>query len=338
MMMRRRLFLLFTFFALLLAFYAALTTGDQYAAPQLVWKALKQPGPTNYEEAVIVHQRLPRSLIALYVGAMMACSGLVFQGVIRNPLASSSTMGVNAGATLFVIIGAIYFRLNIEQQGLAALLGGMAGFATCLAVSRLAAGNSGARGLMLILSGTLVAMLFAGISNAVLLGYPALRMDYLPWLTGNINHAYSERLYSYSWIGMTALLILLVLARPLTLILLGEDKARSAGVNTVVVSRIGLFCAIVSASSAVAICGPIGFVGLVVPHIVRPFTGQHFIHALPACAVTGALITLIADIGARIIFLPYVVHTGVVMDLLGGLAFIWIIRRYYLSVSAARLS
>ncbi|MEN5299824.1 iron ABC transporter permease [Brucella sp. TWI559] len=337
-MMRRYLFLLLSLVALLLSFYAALATGDKYAAPQEILAALKQAAPTNYEEAVIVHQRLPRSLIAVYVGALMACSGLVFQGLIRNPLASSSTMGVNAGATMFVIVGAIYFKLTLEQQGLAALLGGFTGFAACLTVSRLAGGSAAPRGLMLILSGTLIAMLFSGVSNAVLLGHPTLRMDYLPWLTGNINHAYSERLYSYGWIGIAVLLVLLALARPLTLILLGEDKARSAGVNAPVVSGIGLFCAIIGASSAVAICGPIGFVGLVVPHIVRPFTGQHFIYALPACAMIGAVITLIADIGARIAFLPYVVHTGVIMDLLGGLAFIWVIRRYYLSVSALRLS
>ncbi|MBX8828406.1 iron chelate uptake ABC transporter family permease subunit, partial [Ochrobactrum sp. SFR4] len=81
---------------------------------------------------------------------------------------------------------------------------------------RLAGGSDAPRGLMLILSGTLIAMLFAGVSNAVLLGHPTLRMDYLPWLTGNINHAYSERLHSYGWIGIATLLVLLALARPLT--------------------------------------------------------------------------------------------------------------------------
>ncbi len=337
-MARRWLFLLFSALALLLVFYIGLATGDRYASPQEVLTALGNAAPASYEQAVIVHQRLPRSLIALHVGAVMACSGLVLQGIIRNPLANSSTMGVDAGAAMFVLVGAIYLELTIEQQGLAALLGGLFGFVACLTVSRLAGRDGAPRGLMLILSGTLIAMLFSGVSNSVLLGHPALRMDYLPWLTGNINQVYSERLYSYSWIGLAALLIVFALARPLTLILLGGEKASSAGVNAVIVARVGLLCAIIGASSAVAICGPIGFVGLVVPHIVRPFVGQHYAYALPACALTGAAITIVADIGARVVFLPYVVHTGVIMNLLGGLAFIWVIRRYYLSPSAARVS
>ncbi|WP_340620087.1 FecCD family ABC transporter permease [Xenorhabdus siamensis] len=334
--MKSSLFFIFAPFVLLLIFFSSLSFGVNIASVSQIYAALTQSEPQDYEQAVILYQRLPRALISVYVGAVMACSGLVFQGLIRNPLASSSTLGINAGATLFVIIGAISFGFDLTLQGIAALVGGLFGFLSSLAVSRLAGVNGVSRNLLLILSGTLIAMLYLGISNAVLLAYPALRTEYLSWLAGAINHAYITRLHHFWWFGILALMVLLLLARPLTLILLGYEKALSIGANAMLVSHIALISAIVASSSAVAICGPIGFVGLVVPHIVKPLVGQNFMLSLPACALTGASVCLIANLCAQTLFQPYVIHTGILMDFLGGLFFIWIIRKRYLSTTSER--
>ncbi|TFH87215.1 iron ABC transporter permease [Billgrantia azerbaijanica] len=297
----------------------------------VVADALLSFDPDNYDHYVVLYQRLPRVLIALHAGALMACGGLVLQGLTRNPLASPTTMGINAGAMLFVLAGAYFLNLGIDGRGAAALLGGMFGFATCLGVARLAGLVQDQGGLALILSGALTSMLLFGIANAILLTDPTRRTDFLGWVSGNINHVYADQLFRIWWIGLAALALLCVLARPLTLIMLGTDKAASAGVNVRWVRCLALLAVVLAASSSVAVCGPLGFVGLVVPHIVRPFAGADLTRSLPGAALVGATACLLADLIARHAFLPAVVHTGLVLDLVGGVVFALIVRRYYLT-------
>lgn len=333
--MRRR-FLLLAGCAALLALSLAVHIALGAASPPLgeTLRALARLEVENYDQSVILYQRVPRALIALYVGAVTAVAGSALQGLIRNPLASPSTLGVNAGATLAVVAGALLLDLGTAAQGLAALAGAVCGFLLCLAVARLAGRGSDPRGLSLILAGALVSMLLVGATNAFLLSDPTRRADFLGWVSGNINHAYIDRLRAFWWIGLLAVAALAALARPLTLILLGAEKAASAGVNVPLVSRLALAAAVLGAGSAVAICGPVGFIGLVVPHLVRPLVGASFALALPACALVGASLGLIADFGAREAFRPYVLHTGLIMDLFGGLAFLVIVKRFYLAPSA----
>jgi len=292
----------------------------------------------TYEQSVLLYQQIPRSLIAIYVGATTAVSGCVLQGLVRNPLASPSTLGLNAGATLFVVAGALVFDFSPEVQGLAALVGAGLGFGACFLVARLAGRSNDPRGLSLILAGALVSMLLMGVTNALLLSNPTRRSEFLSWVGGNINHVYAARLIDFWWIGAIALAILLLVARPLTLVLLGAEKAASAGVNVTSISRVALFATMLASGSAVAICGPIGFVGLIVPHMIRPLVGVNFTLALPASALVGAGLCVLADLGAQTLFAPYVVNTGLFMDLLGGLVFIVIVKRFYLSPSQRGLS
>ncbi|MFS8038927.1 FecCD family ABC transporter permease [Xanthobacter sp. AM11] len=317
-----------------LALLANLSIGATLLSPADLVAALLHFEPDDYSHYVLVYQRLPRALIAIYAGAVLACSGAVLQGLTRNPLAAPGTLGINAGATLFVVAGAYLFDLGIRAQGAAALAGALFGFVACLTVARLAGNGHDPRGLALILSGALVSMLFSGLANAFLLSDPARRTDFLGWVSGNINHVYAERLYAFWWIGLPALAALQLLARPLTLIMLGPEKAASSGVNAAVVSRAALAAVVLGSGSAVAICGPVGFVGLMVPHMVRPFVGSGFALGLPACALTGATVCLMADLAARQAFSPYVLHTGVLLDLLGGIVFALIVKRFYLSSRA----
>ncbi len=324
------------FLVLLASLYFNLSTGATSIGLAEVAGALFRFDPENYDHYIILYQRLPRALIAIYVGVLMASGGLVLQGLTRNPLASPSTLGINAGATLFVVAGAYLFNLGIEAQGVAALAGAVFGFLSCFVVARLAGLSRDPRGLALILSGALISMLFIGIANAFLLSDPARRTDFLGWVTGNINHVYAARLYRFWWIGVLAFAGLLLLARPLTLMTLGHEKAASAGVNVVRVSRLAIASVMLGTGSAVAICGPVGFVGLVVPHIVRPLAGARFGVNLPAGALLGATVCLLADLAARQAFAPFILHTGLIMDLAGGVVFALIVKRYYLPPTAGR--
>ncbi|MFB2594814.1 FecCD family ABC transporter permease [Paracoccus sp. p4-l81] len=309
----------------------SLSLGALTVGPSQVLSALRQPDPQDYAQIVVATQRLPRVLMAIHAGACLAAAGLVMQGLTRNPLAAPTTLGVNAGAMLAVLVSVFGFGLGMMAQGLAALAGGAVGFAASLGVARLAGIGRGAqRGLALILAGALVSMLLMGLAQALLLSDPTRRTDFLAWAAGNINHVYAARLAAFWWIGAAALLVLAALSRPLTLMLLGADKAASAGVNVQRTEALALAAAVMAAASAVAVCGPIGFVGLVVPHLVRPFTGAAYGRALPVAAVTGACACLAADIAARSLFAPSVIATGLMLDLIGGIAFAVIVRRHYL--------
>lgn len=333
-MSARWLFLGCTPFALCICVLANLSIGATPIPMKDVVGALFRFDPDNYNHFIVYYQRLPRALIAIYVGAVMACGGTILQGLTRNPLASPSTLGINAGAALFVILGIFVLNLDIWQRGFAGLVGALVGFLVTVFVARLAGLSRDPRGLSLILSGSLISMLFLGIMHAFLLADPSRRVNLLGWVTGNINHVYADRLYDLWWIGVLALVMLMALARALTLITLGPEKAESAGVNVTWVSRITLLAIVFGAGSAVAICGPIGFIGLIVPHIVRPFAGAGFRLNLPACAMVGASICLLADLIARHAFAPYVLHTGVILDLIGGLVFAAAVKQFYLTARA----
>lgn len=337
-MKRRAPVVLFAGLALAAAFLANLALGASAIPLAKILTALSHFNDADYDHFVVLYQRLPRALIAMFVGAVMACGGCMLQGLTRNPLAAPSVLGITAGATLFVVAGASLFAMTADWQGIAAIAGGMFGFASTVFVARMAGLSRDPRGLALILSGAVVSMLYVSIATALLLASPSRRNDFLGWVTGNINHVYAERLYAFWWIGAAGLVVMMLLARPLTLVALGPDKAASSGVNVKLITPLALASVVVSASAAVAICGPIGFVGLVVPHIVRPFAGDAFTVALPANALLGASIVLLADIVARSAFAPFVIHTGIVMDLVGGLVFAVIVKRFYLSSGPRRFA
>ena len=341
--MRQLQFFITATVLVLIIFYISLSWGNHFSSPLTVFQSLFTTPISSYEQAAIIYQRLPRALIALYAGAILATSGLVFQTLIRNPLASSSSLGVNAGATFFVVASALIFNVPLSYQAIFALLGGISGFLLCFAIARLArqsgnSQNSNAYGLALILSGTLVAMLLIGLSNALLLAYPARRSEFLSWIAGNINHVYIDRLYQFWWIGGLSFCMIFLLTKPLTLILLGNDKAISMGVRVTFISRLALTLAIISSSAAVAVCGPISFIGLVVPHMIRPLVGQNFKFTFPASALLGAILCLIASLLSQNLFTPFIINTGVILDLLGGLVFILLIRKFYILPAKARSS
>ena len=319
------------FLLLFVTFYLSIAWGGTLSSPSDVFHVLISQKPDGYEQASILYQRFPRAIIAVYAGLIMASSGLVFQGLIRNPLASPSSLGINAGATLFVVGSALIFQANLAEQGIAALGGGLFGFILCTIIARFASGNEKTMGLMLILSGSLVTMLLIGLSNALLLSYADRRSEFLSWIAGNINHAYIDRLYQFWWIGLLALTLVFLLSKPLTLILLGDEKATSMGVRTVAVSRFAMACAIVASCAAVAVCGPISFIGLIVPHMIRPLVGQNFRITLPASALSGAILCLLATTISQNAFQPYIVNTGIILDLFGGVVFILLIRKFYIS-------
>lgn len=333
--MRNGLFLAAAAAALVASLVLALSIGDTWITPPELWSALTRMDETRQADVVIAYQRLPRALIAMLAGAALSMSGAVLQGLLHNPLASPALVGINAGAALGVVSGAFVLGLSQQAQGLAALAGGASGFLASLGIARMIGPARDPRGLTLVLSGAITSIFLTGLTQALLLSNPALRQDYLGWLGGNISHVYADRLGDFWWLAVLGMLAMLLLGRRLTLLGMGPEKAASLGVDVRRTSLLAMGAVLLAACSVVAICGPLGFLGLVVPHLVRPLTGARLERLLPGCALIGASLCLMADLVARTAFAPVILHTGVVLELVGGIAFIAIVRRYYLRGAAA---
>ncbi|MGP9806208.1 FecCD family ABC transporter permease [Paracoccus sp. NSM] len=312
----------------------ALSQGATRIAPADLWQAVTAFDPTRYEHFVVRHQRLPQVAMAGLVGAVLAGSGVVLQALMRNPLAEPSLIGISSGASLFTVLFGFALGAPVPWQGPIAFLGGIFGIASTLALSRLAAGGKDPRGLSLILSGALVSMLYGAMAQAVLLSDPALRQAALGWVTGNVSFVHADRLPLMAPLALLALAALWPMSRALTLLSLGREAAAAAGIEAQRVWFIATALVTLAASAAVAICGPVAFVGLVVPHMLRPLVGATLRRALPANALAGAGALILADLAARTALAPQQIHTGVVMNLLGGLFFIWLVRRVYLAPAA----
>ena len=217
-----------------------------------VFAALFYGQDDSYAQAILLYQRIPRMLVALYAGAMLAVSGLALQVLVRNPLASPGSLGVSAAATCLGVVAGVLFDASPFVQGMAALAGAGAGI-LCLLMVALYAGRGMKSGAVLILSGAFVSMLFTGITRAVLLQYPDRRLEFMNWSMGSVNPAYVDRLAAFWWIGVLSVLLLLMLGRPLAAMMMGDEKAASVGVDTRVVRLAGMIAALACGGSAVVV-------------------------------------------------------------------------------------
>jgi len=288
----------------------------------------------SYQQAIVWELRWPRTLLAIFVGALLALCGAVTQGLFRNPLADPGIIGVSSGAGLGAAIAIVLLpaALTPITTPIAAFLGGLI---TTLLVYRLAQSqNGGTSVLILLLAGVAV----AAFSGAVIgfMTYIANDMalrELTLWGMGTLNGANTTSI----WLSAIACVCLLVFyqfqAPGLNALLLGEAEARHLGIN---VERLKLMLIIVTAVGigiSVSATGIIGFIGLVVPHLVRMTMGPDHRLLLPLSALTGAALLLIADVGARLIMAPAELPVGLVTALIGApfFAFLLIQQRKRLS-------
>jgi iron complex transport system permease protein len=289
-------------------------------------------GTADDQATIIIGQlRLPRVLLAAIVGAILACSGAAMQGLFRNPLADPSLIGVTAGASLgasimIVASGGLvsgYSGLTLISTG--AFIGGLI---AVLLVYRLATSTSGTSVATMLLAGIAITA-FAG-SLGSLLEFHAdnetLRRISL-WRMGGLDGADYPRLLVATIVGAAVLFTLPRFSTALNALLLGESEARHLGIQ---VARIKLYLIVavaVGVGTAVALAGTIAFVGLIVPHIVRMVTGPDHTVLLPASALTGASLLVMADTTARLIIAPTELPVGVVTALIGVPFFISLLRK-----------
>jgi iron complex transport system permease protein len=309
---------------LLLAVIASLALGDFNLKPAEVLRALAGRGD-ELARTVIWDLRMPRTLVGLAVGAGLAASGVAMQAFFRNALASPGLLGVSAGGALGAVTALALggAAVSLWTVPLASILGAFLATAAVMALAR-----SGASPEHLLLSGVALNAIFgAGTSFLLALsaGQHQVSGQILFWLMGGIEN----RTWEHVWMGLPAILLgcalLLPLGRALNLLSLGEPSAQSLGVD---VGRlrwqlIGL--STILTALATAIGGMIGFVGLVVPHLLRLALGPDHRRLLPLSMLGGAALVLICDLPTR--FLPGGMRLGVMTALLGGPFLLWMLRR-----------
>jgi iron complex transport system permease protein len=283
------------------------------------------PFADNVDAQIFFIARLPRALAAALVGGTLAAAGVVFQGLLRNPLATPYTLGVSAGASLGAMV-AITF-------GSAWLFGGVASaslagaFLAVGIVYLLASGRH--RGLsttVLLLAGVTLNSFFSALILFVqYLSDFAQTFRALRWLMGDLDVAgYQPILYALPLVAV-AFAAFAWLARPLNLLSIGAEAAGTRGVNVERAQRIAFFSASLATGAAVAVGGPIGFVGIIVPHLVRLLVGSDHRLVLPASTFFGAAFLVTCDVIARTVFAPIELPVGIVTAIIGGPFFLWLL-------------
>ncbi|MFB3853965.1 MAG: FecCD family ABC transporter permease [Vicinamibacterales bacterium] len=329
--LRRRLArVVFAFGALLAASLAAAPLVGPTRIDLLRALDTSIPLAANVDAQILFVARLPRALAAALVGAMLAGAGVVFQALLRNPLATPFTLGVSAGAALGAML-AIVLPLPAALTGIpmvpfASFAGSLGAVAIVYLLST--ARRTGFSTDVLLLAGvTLNAFFSALILFVQFLADVSQTFRALRWIMGDLDvGSYTPVLAAlpFAGVGLTGFLWL---PRPLNLLAMGPDAAASKGVDVVRAQRIAFFSASLVTGAAVSVGGPIGFIGIVVPHLVRLMVGADHRVVLPASLLFGAAFLVSCDVAARSIMSPMSIPVGVITAMIGGPFFLWLLVR-----------
>lgn len=280
---------------------------------------------TSIGEAAVA-SRVPRTVLAALAGGSLGLAGAVMQGLTRNPLADPGILGVNAGATLAVVIGLAGFGLgSLSGYILTATLG--AGIAAVGVYVIASLGAGGATPLKLALAGAALTAALTSLTTAVVLPRGDIAGLVQSWLVGGVGGATWDRITPVLPVLAVSGLLSLLSARKLNLLALGDDAAAGLGERVWVARGIAALGAVGLCGAVTAACGPIGFVGLVVPHLCRLILGVDYRWILPASVLSGAALLVFADVAGRMVARPAELDVGIVTAFIGAPVFIWIVRR-----------
>lgn len=310
---------------LAVAFFS-ITQGARPITLDTVWVALTAYDETSTDHRIIWDLRLPRTVIGLTVGAALGLSGAVLQGATRNPLADPSILGINAGASLFVVLGVAV--LGISQLSLYVWLAFIgAGTAMLIVYAVASLGREGATPIKLALAGSAMTAALQSVVSAILLTSPRTLDEVRFWQVGSLAGRGMDILVQVAPFLAIGMVLALLSGRLLDGLSMGEDVARSLGQNVGRSRAIAGLAAVILAGASTAAAGPIAFVGLTVPHVARAITGPNYRWILPYSVLMAPILLLGADVIGRIIAPPGEVQVGIVTAFLGAPFFIMLVRR-----------
>lgn len=274
-------------------------------------------------DAIIRYSRLPRTVGCLLAGMALAVSGAVIQSVLNNPLAAPNIIGVNSGAGMMVALWSIFFPGLVVFTPVAAFLGAFLSVMIVLLIAK----KSGASKITLVLAGVAVSGVFSAAIDAAVSFSPDALTAYTDFKIGGLANVAFDRIAPAAVIILIAFVAILSLCNELDVMMLGSDTARSLGMNVRFIRPLFLALAAALAGAAVSFAGLLGFIGLIVPHIMRRLFGERSHTLIISSAMGGAVMLLICDLVARAVFAPYEISVGIVLSFLGGPFFIWLLLR-----------
>ncbi|WP_024819226.1 Fe(3+)-siderophore ABC transporter permease [Arthrobacter sp. 31Y] len=311
--------------ALAMVLWLSLVVGSKDIDLAALWPAI-----TAYDaspEHVIIHDlRLPRTVTGVVVGIALGLSGALIQALTRNPLADPGILGVNAGAGFFVVLGVALFGVTSIHEYIWFSFAGavVATVAVYFIGSR---GRGGTTPLRLTLAGVALGAVLGGISSGITLLRPAVFDSMRSWSAGTLSNRTWEIFTTVAPFILVGTLIALAMARPLNAVAMGEDTAKSLGAN-IVSTRIWTIVSVtLLCGAATAAAGPIGFVGLMVPHVARWIVGPDQRWILAYTLVLSPVLLLVSDIVGRIVLRPGEMQVGIITAFVGAPVLIWLIRR-----------
>ncbi|HVU14130.1 MAG TPA: iron ABC transporter permease [Phototrophicaceae bacterium] len=310
---------------LILGVVWSITLGAATISPQVVFQALFHYDAGNFDHIIIQTVRLPRVLAGVIVGAALAVAGAIMQGLTRNPLADSGILGINSGAA-FAVVLAVFLLGNppLSVYALAALIGAAAAAALVYFLGSM--GKGGATPLKLTLAGVILTAFISSFTTAILITSQQTLDQIRFWTAGSLSGRDMALLTQTAPYMIVGLLAALLISRQITTLSLGDDVAKGLGQNTVWIRAIAALIVVLLAGGAVALAGPIAFVGLIIPHVVRFIVGVDYRWVIPYSAVAGAILVTVADVGARVVLRPQELPVGVIMALIGAPFFIALAR------------
>ena len=299
---------------------ASLAFGAVSIPPGEVIAALLGRG-SGTTASIVLYARLPRLCGCLLAGAALACAGVIIQGVLNNPLAAPNVIGVNSGAGLATALCCALAPGAVRWTPFAAFLGALVGVLLVLFIAE----RAGAARITLVLAGVAMSSMFGAGIDAVVTFVPDALSGYTDFRVGGVKNLSMARLAPAFWVILIALLIALSLSNELDLLLLGRETAQSLGLPAKWLRLALLMVAAALAGAAVSFAGLLGFVGLLVPHIMRRLLGEDSFPLLLSSALGGGLLLTVCDLASRLIFAPFELPLGVVLSLTGGPFFIWLL-------------
>ena len=277
-------------------------------------------------EAVIILQRIPRTVFCILAGGALGISGALMQSITRNPIADPSILGVNTGASLFVVAGIAFFNITVAYQYIwLAIIG--AGVTAVFVYSVASMGKDGATPLKLALSGSAVSIVLGSLVSTIMLPNNRVMEAFRFWQVGSIGSATWENIMLISPFLIVGFIISMFISGYLNNLALGDEAATALGTNVVMTRTIGALSSVLLCGATTALAGPIGFVGLIIPHIIRLIFGSEMSKMLPLSFLGSAILMLVSDIIGRIISLPGETEVGIVTAVLGAPVFILAIRK-----------
>ncbi|MFF4058169.1 FecCD family ABC transporter permease [Streptomyces sp. NPDC001668] len=318
----RALGLLVSVAILLAVAVASIAIGAKGLTVGQVWHGLFHDTGTYGD--VVVADRLSRTILGLLAGAALGLSGAVLQALTRNPLADPGLLGINAGASAAVVTAITFFGVtSLSGYVWFAFLGA----ATVGALVWFLGGSRGATPVRLALAGTAISAALYGYLQAVMITDDQALNKMRFWTVGSLSSASNSTIMQVLPFLAAGSLLALGLARPLNAMEMGDDTAKALGANLNRTRALAMLSATVLCGAATAACGPIVFVGLMVPHIVRSFTGPDLRWILPYATVLSPVLLLGSDVIGRIVARPAELQVGIVTAIIGGPVFIFLVRR-----------